>query len=64
MSDLLNPRNAIAAGGVVLMLGFIWISFDNLIIGIAAIVLLLGVVALVALGYENTTNLLMLAAMF
>ncbi len=64
MSDLLNPRNAIAAGGVVLMLGFIWISFDNLIIGVAAITLLVGVVALVALGYENTTNLLMLAAMF
>lgn len=64
MNDLISPRNAVTAGAGVLMVGFIWLSFDNAIVGIAAIALMFGVVALVALGYENTTNLLMLAGMF
>lgn len=64
MKELISPRNAVAAGGVVVMLGSIWLSFDNPIIGIATIVAILGVVALVAMGYENTTNLLMLLGMF
>jgi O-antigen ligase len=64
LKELISPRNAVAAGGVVIMLGFIYLSFDNPIIGIAAIFLMVCVVALVALGYENTTNLLMLLGMF
>jgi hypothetical protein len=64
LKDLASPRNAIAAGGLVLMLGFVWLSLDNPIMGIASVVLFVGIVTLIALGYERTINLMMLAAMF
>jgi len=64
LKDLASPRNAIAAGGLVLMLGFVWLSLDNPILAIVSVTLSVGVVVLIALGYERTINLMMLAAMF